>query len=414
MARFRYRAVAIDGAVSEDVIEAPDRDAAIAKLRQAERLPVTVAVDEDNEPGPRRHGRATRPARAGLFGSGGPSRSARIRFTRELATMIAADVSVDRALEVLAQTATDATLATIAMAMRQRVREGQGLAEAAAAHPSVFSPFYCATLRAGEAGGRLSDALASLARYQERMGHLVTTVQSALIYPTLLAVAALISLVVLLVYVVPQFDQLFREAAAPLPGGTRAVVSVSRFVVDYGWVVLLGGLGIWAYLHLSWRRPAVGMRAHRALLRVPFVGEVIRRMETERFAHTLGALLKNGVLLPDALHLAAEAAANRAVAETIRRSIEAVKGGATLAEALARGAVFPAIAVELLRVGEEGGRLVEMLDRLAATNAVEVETAIKRFVAILEPSLIVVIGVIVGAIILSLVSAIAGINALAF
>jgi len=408
VARFRYRAVDNDGAVSEDVIEAPDRAAAIAQLRQAERLPVEIAPDAgDAAPvgqAPRRRRQIGR----------GSARQAQVRFTREFATMIGADVSVDRALEVLAQTTTHPALADVAGTMRRRVREGQGLAQAAADHPTVFSPFYCATLRAGEAGGRLAEALASLARYQERMRQLVGTVQSALIYPTLLALAALVSLVVLLVYVVPQFDQLFREAAVPLPWGTRAVVGVSRFVVDYGWLVLLVGLALWFYLRTNWRRSSVGRRFDRMVLGWPFLGDVIRRLETERFAYALAALLRNGVSLPDALTLTADAAGNKVFADTIRRSTELVKSGATLAAALARGNAFPPVALELVRVGEEGSGLVEMLDRLASTNATEVETAIKRFVAILEPGLIVVIGVIVGAIILSLVSAIAGINALAF
>ena len=407
MARFRYRAVGNDGAVSEDVIEASDRAAAIAQLRKAERLPVEIAPDG----GVSLDAKTIRP-RLGTRRTTG--RNAQVRFTRELATMIGADVSVDRALEVLAQTTTDAALAAVAGTMRRRVREGQSLAQTAADHPAIFSPFYCATLRAGEAGGRLAEALASLARYQERMNQLVNTVQSALIYPTLLALAALVSLVVLLVYVVPQFDQLFREAAAPLPWGTRAVVGVSQFVVDYGWLVLLVALGLWLYVRLNWRRAGIGRRFDRMVLRWPLLGDVVRRLETERFAYALAALLRNGVLLHEALALAADAARNAVFADTIRRSTEAVKGGATLAAALAQGGAFPTVALELVRVGEEGGRLVEMLDRLAASNAAEVETAIKRFVAILEPSLIVVIGVVVGAIILSLVSAIAGINALAF
>jgi general secretion pathway protein F len=407
MARFRYRAVGNDGAVSEDVIDAPDREAAIAQLRRAERLPVEVAPDSEA-----RHGNGAAPRVRRMVRSS--SRDAQIRFTRELATMIAAEVSVDRALEVLAQTVGNNALAEIAGTMRVRVREGQSLAQAAAAHPDVFSPFYCAALRAGEAGGRLAEALASLARYQERMGHLVNAVQSALIYPTLLALAALVSLVVLLVYVVPQFDQLFRAASATLPWGIRAVVSVSRFTVDYGWLVLLVGLGLWLYLRLNWRRGGIGASLDRVVLRVPVLGDVVRRLETERFAHALGALLRNGVLLPDALALAADSARSSVFAKTIRRSTDAVKGGSTLAGALAHSSVFPVVALELVRIGEEGGRLVEMLDRLASSNAAETETAIKRFVAILEPSLIVVIGVVVGAIILSLVSAIAGINALAF
>jgi general secretion pathway protein F len=406
MARFRYRAVGNDGAVSEDVIDAPDREAAIAQLWRTERRPVEVVpVGEERHV----NGLASR-ARRKVRPS---SREEHVRFTRELATMLAADVSVDRALEVLAQPAGNNALASVAGTMRARVREGQSLAQAAAAHPKVFSPFYCATLRAGEAGGRLAEALTSLARYQERMAQLVNAVQSALIYPTLLALAALVSLVVLLVYVVPQFDQLFREAAATMPWGTRAVVGVSRITVDYGWLVLLVGLGLWLYLRMNWRRFNIRSWLDRKVLRLPVVGDVVRRLETERFAHALGALLRNGVLLPDALALTADSARSAVFAETVRRSTDAVKGGSTLAAALAQGSAFPAVALELVRVGEEGGRLAEMLGRLATSNATETETAIKRFVAILEPSLIVVIGVVVGAIILSLVSAIAGINALA-
>jgi general secretion pathway protein F len=412
MPRFRYRAVAADGGISEDVIDAPDRNAAIARLRQADCLPVSVTAAEDAPD------KVTAPPRAVLsiasLGKGAPSRTARIRFTRELETLVAAEVAVDRALEVLLQTTSDTNLAGVAGTMRRRVREGLGLADAMAEHPGFFSPFFCATVRAGEAGGHLAEALDSLARYQERMGVLVTTVQSALIYPALLMAASLVSLVVLLAYVVPQFEQLFREAAADLPVSTSIVIAVSRFVVDFGWLVMALLVALWLYLRLGWRRGAFGLRADRAILNLPFIGAIVRRVETERFARALGALLRNGVVLTDALALTADVAGNRVIALAARRAVERVKAGATLAAALELDAVLPPIAIELVRVGEEGGRLPDMLDRVAASHAVEAETALRRFVALLEPLLIVFIGVVVGAIILSLVSAIVGINALAF
>jgi len=408
MPRYRYRAVAADGAVTEDVIEAPDRSAAIARLRQADRLPVAVTDAEDAATAPRFG------VTGSLFGRRGPARQARIRFTRELETLIAANVPVDRALEVLTQTTTDKALARVVATLRRRVREGQGLADALAEHGTIFSPFFCATVRAGEAGGNLAEALDSLAGYQERMGHLVGTVQSALIYPVLLLAASLVSLVVLLVYVVPQFEQLFREAAADLPASTTVVIAVSRFVVDYGWLVLLIGLAGWLYLRLNWRRSGLARRADGLALGLPFVGTLVRRIETERFARALGALLRNGVALPEALALTADAAGNGIVARAVRDSVARVKEGARLADALETCGVLPAIAIELIRVGEEGGKLPAMLERLAASHAAEAETAVKRLVAVLEPALIVFIGVIVGAIILSLVSAIVGINALAF
>jgi len=266
MARFRYRAVGNDGAVSEDVIDAPDREAAIAQLWRTERRPVEVVpVGEERHV----NGLASR-ARRKVRPS---SREEHVRFTRELATMLAADVSVDRALEVLAQPAGNNALASVAGTMRARVREGQSLAQAAAAHPKVFSPFYCATLRAGEAGGRLAEALTSLARYQERMAQLVNAVQSALIYPTLLALAALVSLVVLLVYVVPQFDQLFREAAATMGASPRRVwreVDVpiaSRAVVvgaAFAFAISVGEFGATTFLARP-QRPTVPTAIFRLL-----------------------------------------------------------------------------------------------------------------------------------------------------
>lgn len=411
MARFRYRAVAADGAVTEDVIEAADRDAAIAHLRQAQRMPVEVRPAEDaaaKNVKPRRLGAGIR-----LLSPRDPASAARVRFMRELETLIAADVGVDRALGVLSQTTTDRVLARIVATMHRRIREGQTLAEAMAAHPVAFSPFHCAVVRAGEAGGHLAEALDSLAQYNERMDRVATTVQSALIYPALLLAASMISLVVLLVYVVPQFEQLFREAAADLPASTTAVIVVSRFVTGYGWLILAVVLGGWLVLRAQWRKGRLGMRVDRVLLDLPLVGPVVRRIETERFARVLGALLRNGVALTEALELTADAAKNSAFARLARRSIDQVKAGTTLAAALA-GGVLPPIGVELIRVGEEGGRLTDMLDRLAASHAAEAEVAIKRFVAVLEPALIVVIEVVVGAIVLSLVSAIVGINALAF
>ncbi len=409
MARFRYRAVAADGAVSEDVIDAPDREAAIARLRQSDRLPVSVVAADDGAS----LGKASLDLGA-FVASRTPPQRARIRFVRELETLVAAEVSIDRALEILAQTTGDERLARIAASLRRRVREGRSLADALAEHPAIFSPFFCATVRAGEAGGHLAEALDALAGYQERMGYLADTVQSALIYPVLLLAASLVSLVVLLVYVVPQFEQLFREAAADLPASTAAVVAVSRFVVDFGWLVLLLGLAAWLYLRVNWKRHAVAARVDVLALRVPFVGTVVRRIETERFARALGALLRNSVPLADALTLTADAAGNGIFARAVRRAVSRVKEGARLADALHADGVLPVIAIELVRVGEEGGRLPQMLDRLAASHAAESEVAVKRFVAVLEPALIIFIGVIVGAIILSLVSAIVGINALAF
>jgi len=399
MARFRARAIAADGTITDEVIEAPDRDAVVERIRAADRLPVDITADETPAVAPAapryRRRRAPRPAEVPAF-------------TRELQTMLGAGVLLERALAV--QAASDSGLAVVAADLRARVRQGEALSSALAGHPALFDGLYRAMVRAGEAGGELPAALGRLAGYLQRRAAMVAAVRASLTYPAILTAGAFFSVIILVTVVVPQFEGLFREAAADLPVVTRGVIGLSHLLRDWGWAILLMLAAL--SLRARGRDPAWRARLDGAVLRLPMAGRLVLLIETERFARTLEALLANRVALPDALALAGKAISNRLLADSVRDAVGQVRQGQSLSAALARGGLFPRFAVELVKVGEESGRLPVMLATLADGYATTAEAELRRAVTLLEPALIVIIGGLVGLIVVSLLSAIVGINAL--
>ncbi len=402
MARFRARAIAADGTVTDEVMEAPDRDAVVERIRATDRLPVDIAMDDAPAP----------TAAAPVVRRSARPRAGQVpQFTRELQTMLGAGVLLDRALEV--QAATDSGLAAVAGDLRRRVRQGEPLSQALGAYPALFDGLYRAMVRAGEAGGELPAALGRLAGYLQRRAAMVAAVRASLTYPAILTAGALLSVVILITVVVPQFESLFREAAAQVPFFTRMIIGLSHLFRDYGWAILLGLVALVLLIRARWRDPALRARIDGTLLKMPMIGRLVLLIETERFARTLDALLANRVALPDALALAGEAIGNQVLARAVREAVVQVRQGASLSAALDRSRRFPRFALELIRVGEESGRLPIMLGTLADSYATAAEADLRRAVTLLEPALIVIIGGIVGLIVVSLLSAIGGINALA-
>ena len=413
MAQFKYKSLAPDGAYTEGVMGAADRDGVISRLRANDHLPVMVAP-YDGEAAvavPPQANQKARPATEGRRRR--PSRAAVAVFTRELQTLLEAGLPADRALEAIAEATADPPVAAITGDLRTRLRTGAALSQALEAHPETFSNFYVAMVRAGETGGSLDNALSHLARYQERAEQIYTAVLSALIYPLILVFATLISLIILMTLVVPQFELLFRESAVTLPFTTQIVLSASASVRDYGWLVAAGLLLGWLAVRLRRRDPASRARWGAVQLRLPVVGALITRIEVERFARSLAALLSNGVTLPVALEFAAGTVRNGAIQSAIGEAAGNVKQGERLADSLAAVGVIPPLAIQLIRVGEESGDLAVMLLKLADIFATEIETSMKRLVTLIEPSLIILIGCFVAFVVISLLSAILEINALA-
>ena len=334
-------------------------------------------------------------------------------FTRELQVLLSAGLPVDHALKIIVESTADDRVAAAADTLLTRVRGGAVLSEAMDTMPEQFDEFLRTAIRAGEAGGALAEVLDQVAAYQERGARLVRAFRTALIYPAILAFAAALSVILLLTLVVPQFDALFKQAGQTPPLVTRAVIAASTVLRQYGWVVPAAGFAAW--LLGKWRYGGVMRRArmHRRALRLPLIGNVLAGVAVERFARSMATLLANGVPLPTALQLVADTLPNRAVGAVVAASVERVKQGERLADALEEGRVLPLLAVQLIRVGEEGGRLTEMLARLSAIYAADVDVAVRRLIAFIEPALILAIGVVVGGIILSLLAAVTGVNALA-
>ncbi|MCK6449765.1 MAG: type II secretion system F family protein [Alphaproteobacteria bacterium] len=334
-------------------------------------------------------------------------------FTRELQVLLAAGLPMDHALRIIVESTADDRVAAAADALLARVRGGALLSEAMEALPEQFDEFLRTAVRAGEAGGSLAEVLEQVAAYQERGQKLERSVRTAMIYPTVLAFAAAVSVTLLLTLVVPQFEALLRQSAQTPPLATRLVIAASVQLRQYGWIAPAAGLVVW--LLARWRARGLRGRArlHARLLRLPLVGKVVAGVSAERLARALGTLLANGVPLPEALPLVANAVPNRAIGAVVAAAAERVKQGERLADALEEGRVLPSLAVQLIRVGEEGGRLSEMLARVADIYAGDVDVAVRRVAAVIEPALILTIGIVVGGIVLSLLAAITGLNTLA-
>ena len=334
-------------------------------------------------------------------------------FTRELQVLLSAGLPVDHALKIIVESTADDRVAAAADTLLTRVRGGAVLSEAMDTMPEQFDEFLRTAVRAGEAGGALGDVLDQVAAYQERGARLMRAVRTALIYPAILAFAAAMSVILLLTLVVPQFEQLFLQAGQAPPLVTRIVIKASSLLRQYGWVIPAAGFAVWLAARLRFGNVNRRARLHRRLLRLPLAGPLIAGVSVERFARSTATLLANGVGLPDALALVAETLPNRAIGAAVAASVERVKQGERLGDALEDGRAMPLLAVQLIRVGEEGGKLTEMLARLSAIYAADVDVAVRRLIAIIEPALILTIGVVVGGIILSLLAAVTGVNALA-
>ncbi len=405
MPRFQVRAVAASGEITETIIEAADRDAAVDSLRRSDALPVSVepagAAANDTGSAGTTLWRRRRTARAEVTA-----------FLRALENLIAAGLSADRALAVAAGGDASPALASAAGDMRAALRGGGTLSDAMAAHPRLFDGFDRAMVRAGEAGSALAPALGRLADARARRERLAAAVASALIYPAVLLAAAGLSLIVLLAVVVPQFEALFRESAAELPLLTRIVVGTGAALRDWGWVAALALAGAWLLLRMRMQAPAARRARDRLLLGLPLAGPLLRGLAAERLCRSLAALLDSGTALPEALGLAAGTAGNAVLADDIAAVSAPVRAGERLADAIGQRGVLPPVALALLRAGEESGKLSDMLRHAADGLAEDAETRLRRLVALIEPALIVAIGLVVAVIVLSLLSAIVGVHAL--
>jgi general secretion pathway protein F len=400
MPRYYYKAVKLDGEELEGEQDAADEQALVRKLQADGLIPVQ-----------------TRSA-GGLTAQLARRKRRRLSakeieiVTRQLATLLEAQLTLDRSLAVLVDLTPEEHVVKVLSDLQERVRGGATFSAALEAQDGQFPKLYINMVRAGEASGALDEVLARLADYLERSAELRGTVTSALVYPSILLFVAGLSVILLLVFVVPQFTVLFEDMGAALPLSTRIVVATGDLFRSYWWALLVL-VAVAAVLIERWlMNPDNRRRFDYRVMTLPLLGDLIWKMETARFCHTLSTLLKNGMTLLSGLNLAKEVVSNRKVRDGLDEVADGLKHGRGLAEPLTSREVLPELALQMIRVGEESGTLDAMLAKVADIFDRETKASVQRTLTLLEPVLIIGLGIVIAGIIVSIMMAILGANEL--
>ena len=392
MAQFQYRAADAQGKIVEGTIEAPEVGGVVARLHDRGLIPIRIGAAAEGT-------RATAPrvVLPSLPAIGRRRVKGRdlLVMTQELSALVSAGLPLDRSLATLAELSDNPELRRIITEVLHAVQGGKSLTEALAQH-HVFPSLYVNMIRAGEAGGFLDGVLQRLTEYLERAQLLRDEVRSALTYPILLTFAMSGSMMFLLVYVLPKFSSMFADLGRALPLSAQLILGLSQGIRSYWWAGALGIAATVGGVRYSIRTPRGRYSWDQWRLRLPVVGLALRKMEVASLARTLGTLLKSGVPMMQALGIVKETAG--------------VREGAGVAEPLGRCGVFPPLAVQMIAVGEETGRLDEMLLRAAEHYDREVRVQVQQFTRLLEPILILIMGLGVGFIVISMLSAIFSVN----
>lgn len=395
MPDFAYQAFTAAGRAVRGVEEAASVAALERALLARGLHPLEVSVSQEAV-GPRRRLRARR--------------ADVVESVRYLATLVDAGFPLDRALGTVARVAARDDVSKAVLAVRDRVRAGASLADAFEEQPRFFPRLAVGMARAGERGGYLAEALKRLAEHLEREEALRAQILSASLYPAVMAVVAAVALGVLVLYVLPRFASLLTEAGAGLPRSTSIVLATASFLGAW-WPILLGAAVAGVLALSAYRRSPAGRRATDAwLLRLPVIGSLRRRLAAARLGRSLATLLGSGLPILPALEVAASALADHAAAEEVLRGRNEVRAGARVAKALGHGRAFPFVFLQMVQLGEEGGRLPEMLDRAASFAEEDLRRNLERLVRLVEPALIIVFGAVAGFVALALLQAIYGIR----
>ena len=382
---FSYRATTPEGTIVEGVIEAADKPAALDRLKNSGVIPLKISASS-KETGRKFTLRS--------------SKGDMLTFTTELSALLGAGLPIDRSLNMLADISESSEMKKIIQSVLRSIREGSSFSDALQKHPKVFSKLYVNMIRAGEVGGVLDVVLDKLNEFLESTKELKEHVFSAMIYPAILLITGGFSIIILLVYVLPKFSTIFSEMGASLPLPTLALIKFSNIMKSYWWIILLSAASGWITFRNYIKSDSGSYRWDALKLRL--VGDVIIKLETARFARTLGTLLRSGVPLLQALRNSQDIIHNRIVASSIDTVTKGAKEGKGIAGPLSHAAIFPPLALSMIKVGEETGQLDTMLLKVAATYEKSLKTAMKRFIGFLEPALILGMGLIIGFIVMSM------------
>lgn len=406
MPAFLVKAVNRNGETVETLRDAPDEKALLKQLQQEGWLPIRIEPAEK-------------------FSSSAWFSLSRRRFriepkeltlfTRELVTLIGAGLPLDRSLRTLLDLLPPSSpLKPLTERLLDRIKQGSQLSAALEAEGEVFPRLYTALIRAGEMSGKLPAALERLADDLEQLQGLRQQVISALVYPAILAVLAIVSLLALLGFVIPRFEEMFAAAGRELPLPTQIVMGVAQFIRSDGWLLLLLLIGF-GFLGRHWLQVEQNRhRFDRWLLKLPLIGNLVVGFNVARMSRTLATLLSSGIPLYQALLIVKETLGNRVLVATIEKAAQKLKEGGEMSRALKETGCFPPLALQMITIGEESGELPKVLERMARLYQEEVSTTLKRLLTLLEPVLILGMGLLIGGIILSVMVAVVSLNDLAF
>src|SRR5665213_3539791 len=386
MPTFAYTARSVGGELKSATIEAASKDDVIAQLRR-QRLTL-VKIEDEAKKKRKRVGRIkTRDI---------------VIFTRQFSTMINSGLPLVQALDILSKQTDNPSLASVTREVVFDVESGHTLADALRKHPKAFSELYVNMVAAGEAGGILDTILMRLATFMEKNDALVRKVKGAMIYPGVIMSVAAIAISVLLIFVIPVFQNMFASVNLTLPFATRIVIGLSAFLKGYWWAVgFAGGLAFYG-LKKYYATSNGQLVIDRLMLHAPILGDVLRKSAVSRFTRTLGTLISSGVSILDGLEITAKTAGNRVIQDAIMASRSSIAGGDTISSPLQKSNVFPPMVISMISVGEQTGGLDEMLSKIADFYDEEVDAAVNGLLALLEPVMIVFLGVVVGGIVIAM------------
>ena len=398
MPLYRYKAVAESGETVEGEMEAPNQAAVVRRLQTLGHIPIRAETAIA--------GKTESFLRRDLFARRQASPRDVALLTREMATLVQAGLPLDRSFEILIELTDERVVKGLLERILDAVRGGATLADALAAQDGIFPRYYVSMVQAGEAGGTLDTVLACIADFMERAQTTREQVRSALIYPIILVAMAILAIVVLLTVVVPRFRPMFEDAGKSLPISTQIIVGLGDIMVAYWWLIAAVLAVAVLIARALFRQPPFRYRWDRWILAWPLLGDVVVKAEVARFARTLGTLLDNGVNMLRALSLSSSTVGNKALARELEAVADSVKQGKSLTEPLIASGLFPKLAIQLTRVGEETGELDQMLLKIADIYDQETGRTIERMMALLVPILTIVLGLLIAGIIGSILAAI--------
>jgi type II secretion system protein F len=409
MATYSYKATDSSGKIHDGSLEAEEEKGVVSELHRMGLIPIRISLRKGG-------GKSLNADVSRLFGSvfKGVSSKDVMAFTQDLATLLEAGLPVDRALTILIDAAEKEQVREVLRDILRTVQGGGYLSDGLSRHPRLFSTLYVNTVRAGEAGGVLGMVLSRLGEFLESSQDLMDYLKSALVYPLFLVFVGGVSIIVLLTFVIPKFAIIFSDMGQALPMSTRFLLGLSGLLRSYWWLILLGVGGGYYLIVRYVRSPAGRMRFDEKKLSFPVTRDLIKKVEVARFARTLGTLTKSGVPILQALRLVKDVMNNQVIARAMESVYNRVKEGDRLSKPLNDTGIFPSLAIQMITVGEETGRLDAMLLKVAENYDKAVKNTVKRLISFLEPAMILLMGLVVGFIVISMLMAIFSVNDMPF